>query len=276
MEIFRFDRGEKIIRNFGSQGHPATRIARGDGRVHLTCLTVEPGGVIGTHPATEAQLFLVIAGEGWTAGPEARWLTTRDRRDMTRQWGSRITLTSCAPGEVLVIAGPGDEKAADPTGRGRLRTSHADRERVIAVLKAAFIQGRLTKDEFDTRVGKVFTSRTYAELAAVTADLPAEPGGARWPRQPVRAQARRSANADVKTAAHVIVGATLVAAPMWAVTLFTSQFVSVISPPAVAVMWLALLVISVAATATAMAASILTVALMIGPRRDTMTPPPDR
>jgi len=145
---------------------------------------------------------------------------------------------------------------------------------VIAVLKAAFVQGRLTKDEFDTRVGKVFTSPTYAELAAVTADLPAEPGDARWPRKPVRAQAKRSANADVKTAAHVIGGATLVAAPMWAVTIFTSQFVSIISPPAVAVMWLALFVISVAATATAMAASILTVALMIGPRRDTMTPRP--
>ncbi len=175
-----------------------------------------------------------------------------------------------------MIAGPGDEKAADPTGHGRLRTSHADRERVIAVLKAAFVHGRLTKDEFDTRVGKVFTSRTYAELAAVTVDLPAEPGGARSPREPARAQAQRSANADVKTAAHVIIGATLVAVPMWAGTIFTSQFVDVVSPPAVAMMWLALLIISVAATATAMAASILTVALMIGPRRDTMTPPPGR
>jgi DUF1707 SHOCT-like domain len=40
------------------------------------------------------------------------------------------------------------------------------------VLKAAFIQGRLTKDEFDLRVGQTLASRTYAELAAVTADLP--------------------------------------------------------------------------------------------------------
>ena len=170
-----------------------------------------------------------------------------------------------------MIAGPGDEKAADPTGRSRLRASHADRERVIAVLKAAFVQGRLTKDEFDTRVGKVFNSRTYAELAAVTTDLPAELGGARWPRKPVRAQAKRSPSTDVKTAAHVLLGATSVAVPMWAGTIFTSQFVNVISPPAVAMMWLALLIISVAATATAMAAAILTVALMIGPRRDTMT-----
>ncbi len=47
MEVFRFDRGEKIVRRYDSEGLRATRIAAGDGRVHLTCLTVEPGGVIG-------------------------------------------------------------------------------------------------------------------------------------------------------------------------------------------------------------------------------------
>jgi hypothetical protein len=56
---------------------------------------------------------------------------------------------------------------------GRLRTSHADREQATDVLKAAFVQGRLTKDEFDLRVGQVLASRTYAELDALTADIPA-------------------------------------------------------------------------------------------------------
>ena len=46
----------------------------------------------------------------------------------------------------------------------------SDLEQVIDVLKAAFVQGRLTRDEFDARVGRAFTSRTYADLAAVTAD----------------------------------------------------------------------------------------------------------
>jgi hypothetical protein len=54
----------------------------------------------------------------------------------------------------------------------QLRTSHADREQAIGVLKAAFVQGRLTKDEFDLRVGQVFASRTYADLGALTADIP--------------------------------------------------------------------------------------------------------
>jgi Domain of unknown function (DUF1707) len=55
---------------------------------------------------------------------------------------------------------------------GRLRTSHADREQAIDALKAAFVQGRLTKDEFDLRVGRVLASRTYADLGALTADIP--------------------------------------------------------------------------------------------------------
>src|SRR5215471_16980468 len=71
-----------------------------------------------------------------------------------------------------MTTGPGDEKAAGGPGRGHFRASHADRERVIAALKAAFIQGRLTKDEFDSRVGRALGSRTYRELAALTADIP--------------------------------------------------------------------------------------------------------
>jgi len=67
---FQFDRGEKITQMYGSEGLRATRIAEGDGQVHLTCLSVEPGGVIGTHPAADTQLSLIMAGEGWVAGPD--------------------------------------------------------------------------------------------------------------------------------------------------------------------------------------------------------------
>jgi hypothetical protein len=55
---------------------------------------------------------------------------------------------------------------------GQLRTSHAEREQAVDRLKAAFVQGRLTKDEFDSRVGQVFVSRTYADLDALIADIP--------------------------------------------------------------------------------------------------------
>ena len=55
---------------------------------------------------------------------------------------------------------------------GQLRTSHADREAAIGVLKAAFVQGRLTKDMFDVRVGQAFASRTYADLDVLTRQSP--------------------------------------------------------------------------------------------------------
>ena len=85
------------------------------------------------------------------------------------------------------MEGPGDEMAAAAAGRGRLRASHADRERVIGTLKTAFVQGRLTQEEFDARVGQVYASRTYAELAEVTADIPAGLTGSQPARDPWRA-----------------------------------------------------------------------------------------
>jgi hypothetical protein len=77
---------------------------------------------------------------------------------------------------------PGRTPAA--AGRGDLRASHADREQVIGVLKAAFVHGMLVKDEFDLRVDLALASRTDAELAALTADLPAGLAAAQPPRPP--------------------------------------------------------------------------------------------
>src|SRR5207247_10340373 len=97
-----------------------------------------------------------------------------------------VTVVREAPG----MSGPGDEIAAAAGGRGHLRASHADREQVIGTLKAAYVQGMLAKDEFDLRVGQVFASRTYTDLAAVTADLPAGLTAAQ-PPQPDREPGER-------------------------------------------------------------------------------------
>ena len=78
-----------------------------------------------------------------------------------------------------------------------LRTSRADRERVIDLLKAAFVQGRLDQDEFDARVGQVLASRTHGELTSVTFDLPAELIGALPRRPPARVPRRVSMNTAV-------------------------------------------------------------------------------
>jgi putative transcriptional regulator len=76
-------------------------------------------------------------------------------------------------------------------GSGHLRASHADRERAIEVLKAAFVRERLAKAEFEIRVGQALASRTYAELAAVTGDIPARLTAGQPPSTPARVREQR-------------------------------------------------------------------------------------
>jgi hypothetical protein len=66
-----------------------------------------------------------------------------------------------------------------------MRASSADRERAVDVLKAGFAEGRLTQDEYNDRMGRAYTARTYGELATLTADLPA--GVSPMPAWPVPA-----------------------------------------------------------------------------------------
>jgi Domain of unknown function (DUF1707) len=91
------------------------------------------------------------------------------------------------------MAGPGDEIAASAEGRGRLRASHADREQAVNVVKAAFVLGLLAKDEFDLRIGQVLAARTYTELAALTADIPAGLTAVRPLSEPARKSAGKKA-----------------------------------------------------------------------------------
>jgi Domain of unknown function (DUF1707) len=66
-----------------------------------------------------------------------------------------------------------------------LRIADADRERVAERLRTAAGEGRLSPDELEERLEAAFSARTQAELAPLTADLPAEPppAGRRPPRR---------------------------------------------------------------------------------------------
>jgi hypothetical protein len=70
-------------------------------------------------------------------------------------------------------------RPVDPAPAGQpipgMRASDADRDRAIDVLAEAFAEGRLSADEHGARVEQVYAARTYAELATVSADLPAGP-----------------------------------------------------------------------------------------------------
>ena len=72
-----------------------------------------------------------------------------------------------------------------------MRAGHADREQVITELKAAFVQGRLDRGEFGMRVDRALASRTYADLAALTADIPTRLTSVR-PLEPARESASQA------------------------------------------------------------------------------------
>jgi Domain of unknown function (DUF1707) len=58
-------------------------------------------------------------------------------------------------------------------GDPRLRASDADRERTAELLREHHAVGRLTQDEFASRLEDVFAARTRGELDELLADLPA-------------------------------------------------------------------------------------------------------
>ncbi|MBW8707547.1 hypothetical protein MBT84_48720 [Streptomyces sp. MBT84] len=69
-------------------------------------------------------------------------------------------------------------KHSSPGSPPALRASHADRDRVVDVLRIAAGDGLLTADELDERLEAALSARTLSELAVLTADLPAVPTAA--------------------------------------------------------------------------------------------------
>jgi hypothetical protein len=67
------------------------------------------------------------------------------------------------------------DRPAEPPAQAELRASHADRDRIVELLRVAAGDGRLTADELDARLEAALTARTYSELAILTTDLPAAP-----------------------------------------------------------------------------------------------------
>jgi hypothetical protein len=118
-----------------------------------------------------------------------------------------------------VTTGPEDHRSAAAARRGPLRASQADREGVIDAVQAAFVAGRLTEEEFSARIGRALASRTHADLAAITADLPAEPVATPPARTPDRVVAWATA---AIIAAAGLGGAVLIggsALILWAITM---------------------------------------------------------
>jgi hypothetical protein len=185
------------------------------------------------------------------------WLPGASDRPPAR---SRVTLCLQRRGqEASMMSGPEGEMAARAADRGRLRASHSDRNRVVDVLKAAFIEGRLTRDELDARLSQTLAARTYAELAELTADIPPGTKLARHPR-PDRAPAPQStrwvAHQAVKSGAATIGGLALA----------LSVLAMLAGQPAMGVI-LAGFIVMLAAVAAALVGSLVGATPMIESRR---------
>ena len=119
-----------------------------------------------------------------------------------------------------MTTGPAGERAARA---GRLRASHADREQVIGALKAAFVHGRLAREEFDSRIGQALAARTYAELAVITHDIPVAPAAVQ-PPPPLL---------GVRSGACVSALATVLAAILWTAAISAGSAAAGAAAPAV-------------------------------------------
>jgi hypothetical protein len=62
----------------------------------------------------------------------------------------------------------------EPDMHPSIRASDADRQQVVQALHQHTAAGRLSLDEFTDRVDAAHRAATHGELAAITADLPAE------------------------------------------------------------------------------------------------------
>jgi hypothetical protein len=78
---------------------------------------------------------------------------------------------------------PPDGESCGPVPSPGMRASDADRDQVIDVLREAVGDGRLTADEFEERLTAAMASRTFGELAALTADLVVPPSSSTAPAE---------------------------------------------------------------------------------------------
>jgi hypothetical protein len=141
------------------------------------------------------------------------------------------------------MAGPEHEMPAED-GRGRLRASHADRERVIDSLKAAYVYGLVTKEEFEARVIQTLAARTHAELAIVTVDIPAGLPPAPPPLRPAPATVSPPAHASLRLRERAVVATAVLAGLLFFAAFFAGN--SIVPPMLVGAIGSALVSLSLA------------------------------
>ena len=104
-----------------------------------------------------------------------------------------------------------------------MRAGDSDRELVVELLREQHIAGRLDSDELEQRLERCLTANSYAELHAITADLPTlgahlwAPSGMSGP--PVRKRGSRATARSVRRVLRNLAGVTaILLLAIWALT----------------------------------------------------------
>ena len=99
-----------------------------------------------------------------------------------------------------------------------MRASDADRDVVRAVLADAYADGRLTREEYDDRLGTLYASRTLGELPAFVADLvsaDSPPPGAPLPSVDLRERGARKWRKDVEESLAAFLVPSIICTAIW-------------------------------------------------------------
>jgi DUF1707 SHOCT-like domain len=64
--------------------------------------------------------------------------------------------------------------AERPLPYSQMRPGHADRDKVVDRLQEAFADGRLADDEYEERLQRALSAKTFGELSALTRDIPGD------------------------------------------------------------------------------------------------------
>ena len=108
-----------------------------------------------------------------------------------------------------------------------LRASDSDRDVVAGVLAEAYADGRLDREEFDTRSATAATARTLGELPVLVADLVAvgSPGAlVRVPDDALRRRAVARYESDRREAVLGFLGPSIICVVIWLVLGFGGFF----------------------------------------------------
>ena len=76
MNLFEFGpEGGFEVLGFGSRGVTALPLTLPDGEAHVVCIRLAAGGLLGRHPASVDQVFVVVDGSGWVRGADGEQTT---------------------------------------------------------------------------------------------------------------------------------------------------------------------------------------------------------